>query len=70
MGHLSFFLDNLNFYQKFKFYFFRFVLRKNARNINLLNMITPIGSDDFLKEANKFLINIIKFNPNFDGKKM
>ena len=33
-------------------------------------MITPISSDDFLKEANKFLVNIIKFNPNFDGKKM
>ena len=30
-------------------------------------MITPIGSDDFLKEAKSFT-NIIKFNPNFDGK--
>ena len=68
-GSPQFFLDNLNFYQKLKFYFFRFILRKNARNIDLLNMITPVSSDEFLQEANKFLLNIVKFNPNFDGKK-
>ena len=32
-------------------------------------MITPVSSDEFLQEANKFLLNIVKFNPNFDGKK-
>ena len=68
-GSPQFFFDNLNFYQKLKFYFFRFILRKNARNIDLLNMITPVSSDEFLQEANGFLLNIIKFNPNFDGKK-
>ena len=54
--------------KKINFYFNRFFLKKNAKDIPLINMILPCSEELFLKYAEEFILNIYQLNPNFDKK--
>ena len=43
-------------------------MKKNAKDIPLINMILPCSEELFLKYAEEFILNIYQLNPNFDKK--
>lgn len=63
-GLPRFFLDKVGLSKKFFFYFSRFILNKNAKEIAMLKMRTPVDEKKFLKETSKFLDKLIMSNRN------
>ena len=68
-GSPQFYFDKMSKFKKINFYFNRFFLKKNAKDIPLINMILPCSEELFLKYAEEFIFNIYQLNPNFDKKK-
>ena len=68
-GSPQFFLDKLSKFKKLSFYFNRFFLKKNAKEIPLINMTLPCSEELFFKYAEEFILNNIKSNKNLDEKK-
>tara|TARA_B100000963_G_C22603183_1_gene661250 strand:+ start:41 stop:994 length:954 start_codon:yes stop_codon:yes gene_type:complete len=68
-GAPRFYLDKINNIKKVNFYFSRFVLKKNAKNIKLLKMIVPVSKKQFLKYTQNYIFNIFKQTKNFNLKK-
>ena len=68
-GAPRFYLDKINNIKKVNFYFSRFVLKKNAKNIKLLKMIVPVSKKQFLKYTQNYIFNIFKKTKNFNLKK-
>ena len=68
-GGPQFYLDKLSNLKKISFYFNRFFLRKNAKEISLMDMVLPCSEELFLRYAEEFIFNIIKSNKNLDEKK-
>ena len=68
-GSPQFYFDKISKSKKINFYFNRFFLKKNAKDIPLINMILPCSEELFLKYAEEFILNIYQLNPNFDKKK-
>ncbi len=68
-GGPQFFFDKLTLTKKINFYFKRFVLNKNSRNIRLLEMILPCEEKDFLEHAKNYLHNVLRNSGNFDQNK-
>ena len=68
-GSPQFFFDKISTYKKLLFYFKRFLLKKNSKDIELLSMILPVTQEIFLKECQKYLFEIFKLSKEFDDKK-
>ena len=68
-GSPQFYFDKMSKFKKINFYFNRFFLKKNAKDIPLINMILPCSEELFFKYAEEFIFNIYQLNPNFDKKK-
>ncbi len=65
-GSPQFYFDKISYLKKLNFYLNRFLLRKNARDIEMLKMIIPCEEKLFLKYAEEFLFNIFKNYKNFN----
>ena len=68
-GAPRFYLDKIDNIKRINFYFSRFVLKKNAKNIKLLKMIIPINEKKFLKYTEKYVLELLKLDKNFNKKK-
>ena len=68
-GSPQFFFDKINFLKKINFYFKRFILKKDAKNIELLKMIIPVSQEHFIKESQKYLYEIFRLSDKFEEKK-
>jgi len=68
-GSPQFFLDKMTIYEKMSFYFRRFLLRQNAKDINLLNMTIPCSEEKFLEFTKNFIFDNFKSHKNFDKNK-
>lgn len=67
-GSPQFYFDKISYLKKLNFYLNRFLLRKNARDIEMLKMIIPCKEKLFLKYTKEFLFNIFKSCQNFNLK--
>ena len=63
-GLPRFYLDKIDLQKKILFYFSRFFLNKNAKDIKMLKMITPVNEKKFFKETIKFLDLIFDVKKN------
>lgn len=68
-GAPRFYLDKMSKIEKIKFYFNRFFLKKNVKDIKLLNMALPCTEENFLKFSEEFINNIFRSYKFFDEKK-
>ena len=68
-GSPQFHFDKMSKFKKINFYFNRFFLKKDARDIPLIDMVLPCSKELFLKYAEEFISNIYQLNPNFDKKR-
>ena len=68
-GGPLFYFNKMSFLKKIFFYFNRFMLRKNAQEISMIDMMLPCEEKIFLKNAEEFLHNIYRSSKNFDEKK-
>jgi hypothetical protein len=68
-GSPQFYLDKINIIKKINFYFQRFILKKNPKNINLLNMILPCDEKLFLSYCENYLNEIFKLSKDYDENK-
>jgi len=68
-GSPQFFFDKINLLKKINFYFKRFILRKDAKNIELLKMIIPVSKEHFIEESRKYLYEIFRLSDEFEEKK-
>ena len=69
-GAPRFYLDKINNVKKMNFYFSRFVLKKNAKEIKLLKMIIPVSKKKFLKYTQNYIFDIFKLTKDFNSKKI
>tara|TARA_Y100000590_G_scaffold304343_1_gene343162 strand:- start:175 stop:1125 length:951 start_codon:yes stop_codon:yes gene_type:complete len=68
-GSPQFFFDKINLLKKINFYFKRFILKKDAKNIELLKMIIPVSQEHFIEESRKYLYEIFRQSDKFEEKK-
>ena len=68
-GSPQFFFDKINLLKKINFYFKRFILKKDSKNIELLKMIIPVSKENFIEESRKYLYEIFKLSDKFEEKK-
>ena len=68
-GAPRFFLDKLDNFKKLNFYFSRFILKKKAKKIKLIQMIIPVSEKKFLKYTEKYILEIFKLSKGFNPKK-
>ena len=68
-GSPQFYFDQLSKFQKFLFYFKRIILRKEARNINLLNMILPVDEEKFFFNSEIYLNKIFSLSKDLTKDK-
>ena len=68
-GAPRFYMDKMDNLKKANFYFSRFILKKNAKKINLLKMITPVSEKKFLKYTQDYIFDIFKLTKNFNSRK-
>ena len=68
-GSPQFYFDKLSLLEKLNFYTQRFLLKKKARNINLLKMITPCDKNNFLRYSENYLKKIFELSNNFNEQK-
>jgi hypothetical protein len=68
-GSPQFFFDKINFLKKINFYFKRFILKKDAKNIELLKMVIPVSQEHFIEESRKYLYEIFRLSDKFEEKK-
>ncbi len=68
-GSPQFYFDKSSKIKKLIFYFKRFILKKNAKEIKMLNMIMPCSEELFLKYSEQYLKNIFYSNNNLDKSK-
>ena len=68
-GAPRFYLDKIDNIKKINFYFSRFVLKKNAKNIKLLKMIIPVSEKKFLRYTERYIVDLLKLSKNFNPKK-
>jgi len=68
-GSPQFFFDKINLLKKINFYFKRFILKKDAKNIELLKMIIPVSKENFIEESRKYLYEIFRLSDKFEEKK-
>tara|TARA_X000000950_G_C13840104_1_gene629834 strand:+ start:294 stop:1244 length:951 start_codon:yes stop_codon:yes gene_type:complete len=68
-GSPQFFFDKINLLKKINFYFKRFLLKKNSKNIELLKMIIPVSKENFIEESRKYLYEIFRLSDKFEEKK-
>ena len=68
-GSPQFFFEKINLLKKINFYFKRFILKKDAKNIELLKMIIPVSKENFIEESRKYLYEIFRLSDKFEEKK-
>ena len=68
-GSPQFFFDKINFLKKINFYFKRFILKKDAKKIELLKMVIPVSQEHFIEESRKYLYEIFRLSDKFEEKK-
>ena len=68
-GSPQFFFDKINFLKKINFYFKRFILKKDAKKIQLLKMVIPVSQEHFIEESRKYLYEIFRLSDKFEEKK-
>ena len=68
-GSPLFYFDKMSALKKIFFYFSRFFLKKNAREVTLIDMTLPCEEKMFLKYAEEFLFNIYRSYKGFDKNK-
>ena len=68
-GSPQFFFDKINLLKKINFYFKRFILKKDAKNIELLKMIIPVSQERFIEESRKYLYEIFRLSDKFEENK-
>ncbi len=68
-GSPQFFFDKINLLKKINFYFKRFILKKDAKNIELLKMVIPVSQEHFIEESRKYLYEIFRLSDKFEEKK-
>lgn len=68
-GSPQFFFDKINLLKKINFYFKRFILKKDSKNIELLKMIIPVSKEHFIEESQKYLYEIFRLSDKFEEKK-
>jgi len=68
-GSPQFFFDKINLLKKLNFYFKRFILKKDSKNIELLKMIIPVSKEHFIEESQKYLYEIFRLSDKFEEKK-
>jgi len=68
-GSPQFFFDKINFLKKINFYFKRFILKKDAKEIELLKMVIPVSQEHFIEESRKYLYEIFRLSDKFEEKK-
>ena len=68
-GSPQFYFDKLPKIKKLIFYFKRFILNKNAKDIKMLNMTIPCSEELFLKYSEQYLKDIFYSNSNFNKDK-
>ena len=68
-GSPQFFFDKISFLKKINFYFKRFILNKNSKEIELIKMIMPCSRNQFLYYSENYIKKIFRSNYNFDEKK-
>ena len=68
-GCPRFFLDKISFIKKLVFYLKRFLINKNAKDIEMIKMILPCEESLFLKHSETFINEIFKSKKYYDSKK-
>lgn len=68
-GSPQFYFDKISFLKKVNFYINRFLLNKDAKEINLLKMIIPCDEKLFLKYAEEFISSIYQNDEKFNNEK-
>ncbi len=68
-GCPRFFLDKISSIKKLIFYFKRFLINKNAKDIEMIKMIIPCEENLFLKHSENFINEIFKLKKYYDPKK-
>ncbi len=68
-GSPQFYFDKISLLKKINFYFKRFILKKNAKEIPMIKMIFPCKEEDFLKYSKEFIFGLYKSHTNFDKTK-
>ena len=68
-GSPQFFFDKINLLKKINFYFKRFILKKDAKKIELLKMVIPVSQEHFIEESRKYLYEIFRLSDKFEEKK-
>ncbi len=68
-GSPQFYFDKISFFKKINFYINRFLLNKDAKEINLLKMIIPCEEKLFLKYAEEFIFSIYQNDEKFNNEK-
>lgn len=68
-GSPQFYFDRISFIKKLSFYFNRFIFKKNAKQIKMIDMVLPCEEELFLKYSQEFIYEIFKCNKNFNPKK-
>ncbi len=68
-GAPRFYMDKMDNFKKTNFYFSRFILKKDAKKIKLLKMITPVSEKKFLSYTQNYIFNIFRMTKNFSSRK-